>query len=74
MGPGKEMKPTDAKTGICPVRRLFLRKNTILYHANISNASLEKVCLGHKVEALYRDLPALQWLTVRLAEETEHEG
>ena len=41
---------------------------------DITIASLEKVRLGHKVEALYQDLPALQWLTVRLAGETEHEG
>ena len=34
---------------------------------DITIAALEKVRLSHKVEALYRDLPALQALVVRLS-------
>ena len=41
---------------------------------DITIASLEKVRLDRKVKLLYMDLPALQWLIVRLAQETEQSG
>ncbi len=40
---------------------------------DITISSIEKVRLGHRLEALYQDLPALQCLTVSLAQNIEGE-